>query len=957
MSNHARGRTVFQELVEYPLLQTPGVKDYLFYFVGNDGYGKGARRFFSRFYPRHVAQTVSSLEQMVGFLAGEIQANRVSQIREIVMVAHASAQGLQTQVLSTLGPTTKNYKYVTAFSLACLQQDTGNGLHPTFEANRRAVVSRLNDKSLITLRCCNFGLSRFGMYALFSFFGGKANVYGPRAYQFFGWHPVMEGIALDIEEKNGTVVTQLRHNRRRLDSKLAVHRHLVRQRLLSQNTRTPDRMERVTDSYLDHARFSEEFLIAWVKVDDKASPAALHYDKVVKDLNERTVSAFVKTQFAAQNMVFTKAARISVQIPGSHWVITDKLLHQGQTYAINYHIEERVDALGPVNSERAVLWGQAQIVDLLTANAGLPIQRFFFERENRLWNAMVFELASYSDDEPVDDVAMLKVQSLEKMLDKRLIVDGNTSLIAEFKLKGGIDLTPAATITVLPPSGTDPVKRKGWIVADTENWLIKLEHPPVDDKNRAHTLSVYKSLDTKQRLVYDCGLLEYLGADPDTPGPELAASLDRYSRADLISLIDYLRSAYRPEYAFYIRHAQHAIMRKNDAPTWWQETYCEAQKNQVLVRQSYVELTRAEQEDKEALSYDFNFPDYWSEVKASSPPPPTAKTDTFREELLWRRFQWKVEDLTFRPDPDEIVPESPFNNDDDLRPLEAQGLERYISVTKRIVDRPDNKPDNACQELRTVVTKWKELQGQDVEQIREALDGFKTPEGKTFLEVLLGYWGKLQGGNFLMGLALWNIASVKEGLVFNIASKIPWVSANAGIMGILSVYPAITIPIGMWLRVMNEQVLADKKAEYSGIMTATRQWLRELEDWTFRREKDFPESITIDVKYWFNTDKYWVARYHEEQVKSWGKAFPRTIFSHPKFRIGYDAAADFMNEVGVELFRKVDEIVDQTLLDQGVFTTCQINVLKELGVIDMPRMRALVMRQVAQKLLAQLHRP
>ena len=956
MSNNSRGRTVFQELVEYPLPTKAGVKDYVFHFVSDKDYGKGARRFFSKFFTNHVTRNTVSLEDMVSFLAEEIRANRVSQIREIVIVAHGNAQGLVVQVLTTIGPTTKNYKYVTAFSLACLQQDTSTGMHAAFEANRKLVVSRLSDNSWITLRCCNFGLSRFGTYALFSFFGGKANLYAPKAYQFFGWHPVMEGISLDIEEKNGKVITQLRHNRRRLDSKLAVHRHLVRQRLLSRDV-TPERRETVTDSYLDHARFSEEFIIAAVRASDTTSPEAVQYNQAVKDLDERKVSAFLKAQFAAQNMNFTKAARTSVQIVGSNWVVTDKLLHQGRTYAINYHIEERVDFLGPANTERSVLWGQAQIVDLLTASAGVPVQRFFYEQENRIWNALVFELAAWSETPPIDPLAKLKLETLEKMLDKKLIVEGNTSLIAEFKIKGGIDLTTAAKVTVLPPSGTEPLRKKSWLVNDKEPWLIKLEHPPTHEGDRGHALSVYRNLDKKQRLLYNCEILQYLGADPDTPGPELAANLDRYSREDLMKLIDFLRSAYRPENAFYIYHAQQAILRKKDAAKWWQETYGDALKNNVLVQQPYAELTRSEQEDKNALSYDFNFPEYWKEVRASDPPSVAVNADVFREEQLWKRFRWRLEDLGVRPDPDEIVPESPFNNDDDVRSLEAQGLERYITVTKRIIDRPEDKPNNRCQELRTVVTKWKELQGQDLEQIRDTLGTFKTPEGKTFLEVIMGYWEKFQGGNFLMGLGLWNIASVKEGIVFNLASKIPWVSTNAGIMGILSVYPAITIPIGMWLRVMGEQVQAERKMEYYGIMTATRQWLRELEDWTFRRETNFPESLDINVKQWVNEPNYWIPRYHEEQVKNWGTGNAKLITSHTKFRIGYDAAADFMNEVGAELFRKVNEIIDQTLLDEGVFDACQINVLKELGVIDMPRMRALVLRQVAQKLLEQLFKP
>lgn len=953
MSTTTRGKAIFEELVEYPLPSKAGVKDYVFYFVANDGYGKGARKFFNKFYPNHVARNVQSLEDLMAFLSGEIKARRVDQIREIVIVSHGTPQGLIAPVLTTIGPTTKVFKYLTAFSLACLQKDFAEGLFPTFSANRREVIAHMSDKSWVTLRCCNFGHTREGMYALFSFFGGKANVYGPKAYQFFGWHPVMEGISLDIEERNGKVVTELRHNRRRLDSKLAVHRHLVQQRFLPRDVHTPERKDTVVNFYLDKARFSAEFLIAAVKVGDTASPDAVRYDQLVKELNDRKVGAFLKTKFGEQNMLFTKAARVTVRIPGSNWIIRDKLIHEGKTYAIEYNIEERIDRLGTGNSERAVLWGQARIVDLLTANQGLPIQRFFLEGESRLWQGQLFMLTSYAEDPVIDPKLKGKLEALVRMLDKALIKDGATDLIAEFKLVGGINLTAAAKVTVLPPSGTGPRQRKSWIVKDQQSYLIKLEHPVTSTGTQAHALAVYHHFDEKARLLYDCELLQYLGQDPDTPGPELAASLDRYSIDDLTKLIDFLRSPYRPEHSVYIYHAQQAIMRKKEALTWWVEQYGEVAKTQPLFHQPYAELFRSEREDRVSLVYDFNFPEYWREVKVSDPPSQALQQDLFREELLWKRFKWKLEDLDIRNEPDEIQPDSPFNNDDDVRVIETKGLERYVSEPKYILNIPESQPVG-CQEFRQIITKWKELQGQDLEQVRIKLDTLKTAGGKSFLETIMHYWDKLQISNFLMGLSLWNIASVKDGFVFNIVSKIPIISQSAGVMGIVSVLPAIQIPLGMWLKVMNEQVRGEATQEQVGRMVAIRQWLRVLETLTFEKEKNFPNVIEIDLtQVGPAVLPYWHSRYLDEQAANFGIA--HDIVASPKrMKKGFDEAAVLMQRTGEELIRKVDELIDETLLDSGVFDTCQINVLKELGVVDVPRIRALVLRQLSRQLLDQL---
>ncbi len=89
------GKAIFDERVEYPLPEKHGVRDYIVYLVpASDGYGSGARYFFEKFFKRHVHKTAVSLEDVVNVLQADAAAAGVSQIRELVIVAHGTADRL-----------------------------------------------------------------------------------------------------------------------------------------------------------------------------------------------------------------------------------------------------------------------------------------------------------------------------------------------------------------------------------------------------------------------------------------------------------------------------------------------------------------------------------------------------------------------------------------------------------------------------------------------------------------------------------------------------------------------------------------------------------------------------------------------------------------------------------------------------------------------------------------------
>jgi hypothetical protein len=184
----ATAKEIFDGLVQHPLPVKSGIKDYIFYFVSaNDGgYGGGAHDFFKRFYPNHAANDVTCVEQMIGILF-KVVSGSVEQIREIIIVAHGTPQGLIVPVLTAASATTSpGYHYLAEKSLSYLQRDFAAGDFATFKTQRSAVVATLLDDSRVTIRACRVGNSQVCMYAYFSFFGGRANVYGPKNYQVFG---------------------------------------------------------------------------------------------------------------------------------------------------------------------------------------------------------------------------------------------------------------------------------------------------------------------------------------------------------------------------------------------------------------------------------------------------------------------------------------------------------------------------------------------------------------------------------------------------------------------------------------------------------------------------------------------------------------------------------------------------------------------------------------------------
>jgi hypothetical protein len=190
----------------------------------------------------------------------------------------------------------REYKYLTAFSLTCLQKDLEAGKFPALNNKRKKVVARLREDSWVTIRACNFGRSVTGMYALYAFFGGKPNVYAPMVYQFFGTPFIDEGM--------------------RLDSRLRVHEHLVKQHFLPKDVHTLERKDLIVTAILDRAKFSEPFEIASMRVDNPPPEEVANYEPFIDELNAGSMSAKLKSIFASNGFTLSQP-RVS-EVPGTH---------------------------------------------------------------------------------------------------------------------------------------------------------------------------------------------------------------------------------------------------------------------------------------------------------------------------------------------------------------------------------------------------------------------------------------------------------------------------------------------------------------------------------------------------------------------------------------------------------------------------------------------------------------
>jgi hypothetical protein len=350
----ARGRQILARMQSYPLAPSADRRDYVFYFVPeSDEYGKYARVFFRTYYPRHVGVRVTSLEHLFTVLERDMARARANvRIREIVVVAHSNSWG----VLAPL--THKDYLARKANDddglewyanhLARLQR-TILSEHIDFQRARARVLRHLDDASWVTVRSCNFGFSPEGMYALWTVFGGRANLYALRAYMTFAT------IALGDDA--------------RLKSDDEAYDYLRKQGLLDRATPPATRARAQVRPILarNGNRLPVQFFIPEETVHDYfegmvariaanppyegGEPPPVPYEKLMDELDNRRPETLLKIlKRESQGLTFTGRPRLAPTNRRREWTLQGRVAGTTRTY----HVRETGERMGDGSARREV---------------------------------------------------------------------------------------------------------------------------------------------------------------------------------------------------------------------------------------------------------------------------------------------------------------------------------------------------------------------------------------------------------------------------------------------------------------------------------------------------------------------------------------------------------------------------------------------------------------------------
>jgi hypothetical protein len=931
MTDHGIGRRVFKGLVEYPLPQKRGVFDYVFFVPEKgDGYRDGASGFFKRFYPHHVRKDATSLEALIAIIDEDIERGRLQHVREIVIVAHGTHRGLQFPVLSSITEENKGYKDLTALSLAWLQRDLSEDKFRSLRQGRERVIAHLTDESWVTIRACRFGLARDALYALYSFFGGRANVYAPTQYQFFGPTPVRAGM--------------------RFENTVELYDHLVKQRYFPRDIHSRTRKETIVAERVNAVKCSDEFAVASMAEDAAA------YRAVTAELNRKRLPATVTAVFADHELFPTRGARVQPLKRNRAWRIDDRLRHGKETFEIQYHLREAIDGDG-----NAAIWAKARLTHhsklIRESDEGtFALQLFFRPTEQDLWKGKLFRLAVDVEGPRRNARQKARYDDVEAALNRGQPTGGKIDLIAEFlKSSEQIELTQPR-IRKGPSSGEGRTKTLSWIIEDREQYLVKSEPGLSEQGELTRAITVYR--DPAAQSLLEQELLTHIGVDPDTVGTELQACLDRFTLDELASLVDYLRSPVKPEHLFYIHQAQQAMNRKQDFFQWLDQRQPDKETRLIPGGDGYTGLSPGELEAKHSLVYPFEFKDFWREVKASSPSPTRFRTDLFSEESLARALEIDEASMASRTGLPDLPADSPFSTVETDAPP-PQGLERFfVSESKDFFDVPD-APSVSCEEFEAVIKEWKQQEHLEIEDLHEWLGNKTVESGATYLEVVLdlkdtyGYFRNLAKLSELVKLP--PLPSKRE-LVKQFLKRVAALRKIVWLQAILEVDFVVLMPADIAMKFLEDLEGRDRAWEYTGRVAAMRQWVRELNRLTYK-ESGFPDDPQIDVSTSLDDDPYYVSRYHEElRQLGGGRHNLPSAGDLDRMKKGFDFGVTAIEFVWFEMRRSADRSISEFLRASGL-TNCQIQVLIDMDILDRKKLRAHAIREMTIQLLDELPVP
>ena len=511
-------------------------------------------------------------------------------------------------------------------------------------------------------------------------------------------------------------------------------------------------------------------------------------------------------------------------------------------------------------------------------------------------------------------------------------------------------------------TGPPDAQRITWSLSDGQNrFKILLEHRTNPDGQPAHTITVYADhADQRERIMEEYRSIAYTGTDSDSPGTELAASLDQLSLEDLLNVLEHLRSPYKPTHAYYLQHVQAALARKKAFRQWMIDNV-PIDTSSVLATDPYTQLSRSEDQDYSALSYPCVFSSVWAEVKMSNPPKKPLITDLFAEDDLAAKFKIVPEALANRGEVPDLDSDSPATDIEALRALERVGFEPLFEADKNVVEivpKADPAP-LSCAEFEAVIAKWMEVKDLSPDGIREALEAVKVADGKTAWDVVSGFKTHVKGWLKILSVdvpALDWVVMTKKDFFKLVGKKVPFLARLTTLQTFISIEFVFTIPFEMWMDFAEAQVQTSQVWYLKGRVTAFRQWLRELSSLARLKGADFPSTIEIDLTKVFSLDPYFIDRYINERSAEGLPNNPAAVrLMADEFKEGFDDQTVQMAFLGEWLIRETSESLAE-LMRQSDLDSCKVEVLRKAGILDLNLARAEVLKQFADDLVEKLPR-
>ena len=934
----ATGQEIFDGLVEYPLPAVTGVKDYVFYCGDLGGYGEGAKTFISRHWPAHVAKPAPTLQDVMTALQTEVTSGGVKQIRELVLVAHGNSIQLFFPVVPAAAGVDAIYNCVTAWSLAKLQGDIATRF-PSFDQARKAVVPHLLDDSWVTIRACNIGKSAEALYALYAFFGGRANVYAPTKYMAFG----------DCIIKPGSPY--------RIKTKFGVYDYLVKQHFLSSREHTPKRQAAIISDLIDPESFSAPFQLATAQLTGGDPGQATAYQQLVAGLKQYGVSAALKAAFATAGHPLSASAQVvtandippdkkaNPTDPNSVWYVRDTSAPDGaQTIDLVYQIRDTTDDGGT-----STLDASAQLA-ADSAYASVPFQVFFDQFDHDAYSVVVGRFAGYADQGPYADKRYKDAyDAIEAMLDGGKWTDGTNDISIAMNsglANASFDPLPDP----LPPIQLSAGEDDAWVVPVTPPINIGVELEAAPDGSPLHTIVAQVDITGSALDDWQRGVLQERGRVPHTPGTEIAACLDRYTADELATFMDYLRSRYVPAFAYYLDHALAAIARKRDFMTWMT-----AQPDYTDPLPAHLMLRPGESHDLPKVAYAFDFNDNWIEVKQHSKYTATVQNDLFNEGALTDKLQ-----LTGTYVCGTLPPDSLYFSRAELQASQSKGHEQYFAGSKNVVEPPSAQVDTGCIDFRNALAKWQALRNADAtpDVMQQSLEELIGEDGKSAWERLNETLEPVH-----MGTELWDMVfepDEEHHIEYRYAAlkyAERWVDENVETEGlkewlgesfgttaeIIEVLGWIKVPFDLWMKTAEAQVETAQDWDVIGQLVAIRQWLRALS--TLTDTAPFPSELNIDIG---GADQA-VQRWQAEQRAEVDDGFHGAVWTDTPLSDltdGYARAAVAFGRIGPQIVEQADKLISEKMAHSGL-SPCSAQALIDFGVYDLDALRRRTIRQLA----------